>query len=306
MTPELTLLALGAVMLMLAALVLMRVSAREQKVRARIVSVQRSTGVDQVMSKRSVGRSMVGLVGRLGNWLVNTRALSPKTVAELEQTLKTSGFRGDRALGVFIGSKVLSLIGLPLAVYLLRDRLPFEESMHLLLVAAAAILGLLLPEVIVKQLRKGYIAKLERGLPDALDMMIICAEAGLGLETAIDRVAEEIASAHPEVANEFSLTSTELKILAERKTALLNMGERTGLEELKRFGSTLVQTLQYGTPLVQALRTLANEMRQEQLIRFEARAARLPVLLTVPMIVFILPTLFLVVAGPAAIRALAL
>lgn len=306
MTPGLTLVGVGAVLLMALALLLMRLSAREQKVRERIVAVQRSAGVDQVMARRSVGRSMVGLVGRLGGLLVTSRALSPKTVAELEQTLKTSGFRGDRALGVFIGSKVLSLVGLPLAVYLFRDRLPVQENLQLLVVAAAAILGLLLPDMIVKRLRKGYVAKLERGLPDALDMMIICAEAGLGLETAIDRVAQEIAFAHPEVANEFALTSTELKILAERKTALMNMGERTGLEELKRFGSTLVQTLQYGTPLVQALRTLANEMRQEQLIRFEERAARLPVLLTVPMIVFILPTLFLVVAGPAAIRALAL
>lgn len=306
MTPEFALLGLGAVALMLMALLLMRISAREQKVRERIVAIQRSTGVDQVMARRSVGGSVVGVIGRLGNWLVSSRALSPKTVTELEATLKTSGFRGDRALGVFIGSKVLSLVGLPLVVYLLRDQLPFEENLQLLVIAAAAILGLLLPEMIIKRLRKGYVAKLERGLPDALDMMIICAEAGLGLETAIDRVAEEIVGAHPEVANEFALTSTELKILAERKTALMNMGERTGLEELKRFGSTLVQTLQYGTPLVQALRTLANEMRQEQLIRFEERAARLPVLLTVPMIVFILPTLFLVVAGPAAIRALGL
>jgi tight adherence protein C len=306
MTPEFALLGLGAVALMLMALLLMRISAREQKVRERIVAIQRSTGVDQVMARRSVGGSLVGVIGRLGNWLVSSRALSPKTVTELEATLKTSGFRGDRALGVFIGSKVLSLVGLPLVVYLLRDQLPFEENLQLLMIAAAAILGLLLPEMIIKRLRKGYVTKLERGLPDALDMMIICAEAGLGLETAIDRVAEEIVGAHPEVANEFALTSTELKILAERKTALMNMGERTGLEELKRFGSTLVQTLQYGTPLVQALRTLANEMRQEQLIRFEERAARLPVLLTVPMIVFILPTLFLVVAGPAAIRALGL
>lgn len=306
MTQDLTLLAVAAIALMAAALLLMRVSAREQKVRERIVTVQRSVGVDQVMARRSVGGSIIGLVARLGSWLVSSRALSPKTVAELEQTLKTSGFRGDRALGVFIGSKVLSLVGLPVAVYLFRDRLPMEENLQLLAVAAAAILGLLAPEMIVKQLRKRYLAKLERGLPDALDMMIICAEAGLGLETAIDRVAEEIASAHPEVANEFALTSTELKILSERKAALVNMGERTGLEELKRFGSTLVQTLQYGTPLVQALRTLAAEMRQDQLVRFEARAARLPVLLTVPMIVFILPTLFLVVAGPAAIRALSL
>ena len=306
MTPEFALLGLGAVALMLMALLLMRISAREQKVRERIVAIQRSTGVDQVMARRSVGGSVVGVIGRLGNWLVSSRALSPKTVTELEATLKASGFRGDRALGVFIGSKVLSLVGLPLVVYLLRDQLPFEGNLQLLMIAAAAILGLLLPEMIIKRLRKGYVTKLERGLPDALDMMIICAEAGLGLETAIDRVAEEIVGAHPEVANEFALTSTELKILAERKTALMNMGERTGLEELKRFGSTLVQTLQYGTPLVQALRTLANEMRQEQLIRFEERAARLPVLLTVPMIVFILPTLFLVVAGPAAIRALGL
>lgn len=306
MSPELTLAAVGAVLLMGLALLLMRISAREQKIRERIVAVQRGAGVDQVMARRSVSRTAVGLVAQLGGWLVSSRALSPKTVAELEQTLKASGFRGDRALGVFIGSKVLSLIGFPLVVYLVRDQLPVDENVQLLLVAAAAIVGLLAPELIIKQFRKRYIAKLERGLPDALDMMIICAEAGLGLETAIDRVAEEIVTAHPEVANEFALTSTELKILAERRTALLNMGARTNLEELKRFGSTLVQTLQYGTPLVQALRVLAAEMRQDQLVRFEARAARLPVLLTVPMIVFILPTLFLIVAGPAAIQALSL
>lgn len=306
MAGGLTLVALGAVALILVSLLLLRASAREEKLRARIVAVQRSAGVDRVMAPRSPIRTLVGLVGSLGGSLVRSRALSPRTVAELEQTLKTSGFRGDRALGVFIGSKILGLVSLPLAVWLLRDRIPVESAGMLFAVVAAAIIGLLLPDMIVKQLRKGYVRKLERGLPDALDMMIICAEAGLALESAIDRVAEEIGVAHPEVANEFALTSTELKILSDRKIALQNMGERTGLEELKRFGSTLVQTLQYGTPLVQALRTLANEMRQEQLVRFEARAARLPVLLTVPMIVFILPTLFLVVAGPAAIRALSL
>ena len=306
MTPELALLAVGAVALMLLALVLLRASAREQRVRARIVAVQRSAGVGQVMADRSPVRSVVGAVAGLGGWLVTSRALSPKTVAELEQTLKASGFRGDQALGLFVGSKILSLVLFPIGAYLLRDRLPLEENLHILVIAGAAVVGLLLPDMIVKQLRKRYVQKLERGLPDALDMMIICAEAGLALENAIDRVSEEIVQANPEVANEFALTSTELKILADRKTALLNMGQRTGLDELKRFGSTLVQTLQYGTPLVQALRTLSNEMRQEQLVRFEARAARLPVLLTVPMIVFILPTLFLVVAGPAAIRALSL
>jgi tight adherence protein C len=306
MTQGLSILAIGAVALMLAALLLMRAMAREERIRSRILAVQRSVMADPSVPRRSAGRRLMELVSGIGSWLLRSRALSPKTVAELEQTLKAAGFRGDRALAVFLGAKVLSFLLLPAAVWLLRDRLPLPPNAALLAVAAAAIIGLLLPEIVIKRLRKGYIQRLERGLPDALDMMIICAEAGLGLETAIERVAEEIAPAHPEVANEFALTATELKILSDRKAALMNMGERTGLEELKRFGSTLVQTLQYGTPLVQALRTLANEMRQEQLVRFEARAARLPVLLTVPMILFILPTLFLIVAGPAAIRALSL
>jgi tight adherence protein C len=306
MTDGFALLAVGAIALMLLALLLMRTSARQEKLRARIVAVQRSAGVDQVVAQQSPGRRLVAVVGRLGSWLVNSGALSRKTISELEQTLKTAGFRGDRTLGVFIGSKLLAMVLLPVLLYLVRDSLPVEEDVAPLVIVGSAAVGLLLPDLIVKRLRKGYVRRLERGLPDALDMMIICAEAGLGLETAIERVAKEISWAHPEVANEFALTSTELKILSDRKSALLNMGERTNLEELKRFGATLVQTLQYGTPLVQALRTLATEMRQEQLVRFEARAARLPVLLTVPMIVFILPTLFLIVAGPAAIRAFAL
>ncbi len=264
MTDGFALLAVGAVALMLLALLLMRTSARQEKLRARIVAVQRSAGVDQVVAQQSPGRRLVALVGRLGSWLVNSGALSRKTISELEQTLKTAGFRGDRTLGVFIGSKLLAMVLLPALLYFVRDSLPVDEGVAPLVIVASAAVGLLLPDLIVKRLRKGYVRRLERGLPDALDMMIICAEAGLGLETAIERVAKEISWAHPEVANEFALTSTELKILSDRKSALLNMGERTNLEELKRFGATLVQTLQYGTPLVQALRTLATEMRQEQ------------------------------------------
>jgi tight adherence protein C len=133
-------------------------------------------------------------------------------------------------------------------------------------------------------------------------MMVICAEAGLGLEPAIARVANEIVHVHPALAQEMARTSNELQMMSDSRIALTSMGTRTGLDCLIRLGSTLIQTLQYGTPLSSALRMLATEMRQEMLTRFEERAARLPVLLTMPMILFILPCVFLVVGGPAIIK----
>lgn len=151
-------------------------------------------------------------------------------------------------------------------------------------------------------LNKRHLREVERGLPDALDMMVICSEAGLGLEPAIERVGREIGIAHPAVAEELRNVAREMRVNADRRVALINMGTRTGLISLRRLGVTLVQTLEYGTPLSQALRTLSSEMRQEALNGFETRAARLPALMTVPMIVFILPCVFLIVAGPAVVH----
>jgi tight adherence protein C len=166
----------------------------------------------------------------------------------------------------------------------------------------AGLVGLLLPDYAVRTLHKRHLAAVERGLPDALDMLVICTEAGLGLEPAIDRVGREIGYAHPDVAEELVNVAREMRVNADRRAALMNMSKRTGLASLRRLGITLVQTLQFGTPLSHALRTLSAEMRQEALTRFEARAGRLPTLLTVPMIVFILPCVFLIVAGPAVVH----
>jgi tight adherence protein C len=162
--------------------------------------------------------------------------------------------------------------------------------------------GLLLPDYALRMLHRHHLAAVERGLPDALDMLVICSEAGLGLEPAIERVGREIAHTHPNVADVLLDAAREMRVNADRHAALMNMAARTGLASLRRLAVTLVQTLQYGTPLSQALRTLSAEMRQEALTRFEARASRLPTLLTVPMIVFILPCVFLIVAGPAIVH----
>jgi tight adherence protein C len=151
-------------------------------------------------------------------------------------------------------------------------------------------------------LRKRFMARLEKGLPDALDMMVICAQAGLGLGPAIIRVADEMKHSYRDLATEFSLTANELQILSDTRIALHNLGQRTGLEAFRRLAMTLIQTIQYGTPLTDALRTLSAEMRQEALTAFEESAARLPTMLTLPMIIFILPCVFLIAGGPAILQ----
>jgi tight adherence protein C len=243
----------------------------------------------------------VRLLAGLGALLSHSGLLPASTVDELERTLLSAGMRQRHALGLFIGGKLLLCLLLPLLTVGMVQGTSFSPQVRLMLTGASAIVGLLLPDFIVRSRRSAYLKAVDRGLPDALDMLVICSEAGLGLEIGLDRVASEIEPAHPAIAAELRLTSGELRILADRRKALTNMGTRTGLETLKRLGGTLIQTLQYGTPLSQALRTLSAEMRYDTLMRFEAQAARLPVLLTVPMILFILPCIFIVVGGPAGL-----
>lgn len=285
---------------------LLRAIGREQRVGQRLLAVQRSVGIDQVALPWSPQRVALRGLAATGRLLTGSGILSGRTVAELEQTLMAAGLRGDRALAIFVGAKVLLFFGLPLAAAAALHVLGAGQKAWTFGLFVAAIGGLLAPDLIARRLRRRYLRELERGLPDALDLLVICAEAGLALEGAVERVAAEIGPANRAVAAEFAVCSSELRILADRRAALMNMAERTRLELLRRLGVTLAQTLQYGTPLTQALRTLSAEMRQDQLVRFEAKAAKLPVLLTVPMILCILPTLFLVVAGPAMLQALRL
>jgi tight adherence protein C len=171
-----------------------------------------------------------------------------------------------------------------------------------LLPAGAGVIGLLAPDWLIGHQRKRYLARIEHGLPDALDMLVICAQAGLGLGPAIIRVAAELQNSYREIATELEKTANELQVMTDSRLAIINLGVRTGLESLKRLATTLTQTMQYGTPLSDALRVLSAEMRQEMLTRFEAKAARLPVLLTMPTIIFIMPCVFLIAGGPAMIQ----
>ena len=139
-----------------------------------------------------------------------------------------------------------------------------------------------------------------KGLPDALDLLVICAEAGLTVDAAFNRVAKELGKAYPELGDEFGLTAIELGFLNERRQAFENLATRVDLDAIRGVVTTMIQTEKYGTPLASALRVLSAEFRNERMMRAEEKAARLPAIMTVPLILFILPTLFIVILGPAA------
>lgn len=166
----------------------------------------------------------------------------------------------------------------------------------------ATLFGAYLPDIMVKNAAQKRQTAIRKALPDALDLMVICSEAGLSLDATLTRVAQEMQKTAPELSDEFSLTALELGFLPDRRVALQNFAERTDLTVIRGMVSTLLQAERYGTPLAHSLRVLSAESREERAMKAEEKAARLPALLTVPMIIFILPPLFVVLIGPAALR----
>lgn len=288
-------------------LALVRHAEREEKMRSRL---RMANGTFVATSARApttpkAGEALFHAVASVGARIATSGVLSRKAIDELEKSLAVAGMSGRHALGLFVGCKLLLLTGLPLITYVVAGQLELDSNLAGPASAIAAVLGLVAPDMVVRRLRDNYVKKVEASLPDALDMLLICTQAGLPLEPALNRVEQEIRGAHPQIAWEFEQTVNELQMNSDSRVALTNLGERTGLESVKRLTTTLIQTMQYGTPLGEALRNLGSEMRQETLIRFEEKAARLPVLLTLPMVAFILPCIFIVVGGPAALSLVA-
>jgi tight adherence protein C len=156
------------------------------------------------------------------------------------------------------------------------------------------------PELYIGNIATKRTKEIQKGLPDALDLLVICAEAGLTVDAAFNRVAKELGRAYPELGDEFALTAIELSFLNERRQAFNNLAYRVNLDAVKGVVTTMIQTERYGTPLASALRVLSAEFRNERMMRAEEKAARLPAIMTIPLILFILPTLFVVILGPAA------
>jgi tight adherence protein C len=252
--------------------------------------------------RRSPHRNPVGLMREA---VTRLNLLRSRHAGEARGMLARAGMRSQDAMVRYLFAQ----ISLPFVcgIVMLADThvlhvIPLPPQFGFLPALAAVVFGFYLPKIYLRNAAGKRAKQLQRALPDGLDLMVICAEAGLSLDATLVRVSRELGNTWPELAEEFGITAAELTFLPERRMAFENLNARTDSDGIRGVVNTLQQTAKFGTPLAQSLRVLANEMRTARMTRAEEKAARLPALLTVPMILFILPTMFIVMLGPAAIN----
>jgi tight adherence protein C len=254
-----------------------------------------------IATPRRSRRKHVGLLRDLVDRLKLTQGEESRNSAD---KLAQAGWRSRDALVIFLSLRLILPLLLAATAWVTMESLngSLTTTYKLLGTVFAAVAGAYGPSVVLGNLIKRRQKKIQKSLPDALDLLVICAEAGLSLDGALTRVAREIAPASPELADELGLTAIELGFLPNRTEALKNLLRRTDMPSIRGVVNTLAQTERYGTPLASSLRVLTAEFRDQRMMKAEEKAGRLPATLTVPMILFILPTLFVILVGPAAIQ----
>jgi len=241
---------------------------------------------------------------KVRSFLASLKVLQDEQVEKAQEKLVQAGIRSkDLAFVVIFARLVLPIViggGVIVGVYFL-DFFPDWGAFKRYMVVAGSLVGSYkAPDIWLSNTITKRSHAIRKGLPDALDLLVICAEAGLTVDAAFNRVAKELGKAYPELGDEFALTAIELGFLTDRRMAFENLARRIDLDAVRGVVTTMIQTEKYGTPLASALRVLSAEFRNERMMRAEEKAARLPAIMTVPLILFILPTLFVVILGPAA------
>jgi tight adherence protein C len=222
--------------------------------------------------------------------------------AGVRQRLVMAGFRSQSAIVTYVFIRLATSILLAFMILVLlsvQQRYGLTLIQQLIYSGAAGVIGFYFPQIIVGNIIKRRQKDMSKAFPDALDLLTICVEAGASLEAAFARVTDEVVESSSYLAQEFGLTSAELAFLGDRNKAYFNFAERTGMPSVRALATTLSQAETYGTPVSVALRVLSQESRDDRMARAEKKAASLPAQLTVPMIVFFLPPLFVVIMGPA-------
>jgi tight adherence protein C len=221
--------------------------------------------------------------------------LSPSEVSRTRAWLIQAGYRDARHLSMYVGSRVgMAIFGLVIV-------LAIGNSSLFLLVGVPAF-GFFLPRFVLKRLIKKRQHLITIGLPDALDLTVICVEAGLALDQAMQRVGEDLRHAHPELSDEFHLVNLEMRAGKPRSEALRNLSERTGVNDIRALVGTLVQTDRFGTSVAQALRVHSDSLRTERRQRAEEQAAKTTIKMVIPLVLFVLPSIIFVTLGPAVIQ----
>jgi tight adherence protein C len=237
--------------------------------------------------------------------LVKVGTMMPASPAELSTVRKRlykAGIRSDSAFTVFYGIKGLGTVALPILMWLITAQFGVGGDNALGLVVLSAGLGFLGPTEVLSHLVKRRRRRIERALPNSLDLMVVCVESGLGLDQAVVQVSKEMQKSYPELASEFAITNLEMRHGKRRAEALRNLGDRTGIDDMKKLVSTLIQADRFGTSIAQTLRTQADFMRVTARQRAEEKAAKLGIKLVFPIFFCILPSLFVVTVGPVVVR----
>lgn len=255
----------------------------------------------------SAARTSAGLAARLSRALQALGGIVPlfnaAQRAEMSHKLTSAGYRQANALPVLMGLAAGSAVLLAaLAAVLLWPMLADKMPLRMACLLGGGYLGLLLPRLVVDRLVKRRQKAIERNFPDALDLLVVCTNSGLGLNAALHRVAHELAFLAPELADELSLTAAQLQLSGDTAEVLHQLADRIGLASTRSLVSTLIQSRRFGTPIGQALRVLSRGERTARLMRTEEAAAKLAAKITVPMMIFILPTVLIVAAGPSVLH----
>ncbi|HUB14595.1 MAG TPA: type II secretion system F family protein [Acetobacteraceae bacterium] len=247
-------------------------------------------------SGRTPLAGLLSLARRLGEWLRGFYAVD--NIEHLRDMVRASGFNPHKTLPLLLAVKLLVSVGIGLAA-IVAASLAGSFMKGFFVICVGGILAVIGPEQILTLVRRRFVTQLDRGTPDALDLLIVCNEAGMGLESALDRVSKETLNSSPAVASVLTSFLDDLRVLPDRSDALTNLGKRSGSDGLRRFATMLNQSFKYGTPLSQALRAVAEELRRDRMNKLEESAVKLPAKLIFPLILFIMPSLYIILLGPS-------
>ena len=255
-----------------------------------------------------VSKAVVGEAGRsepLGDaveWLSiigrrYRRFYSPENLEQLRTIVQSAGFNPYRTVPILIGGKTVSMFLIPFAVFIIAEFSGAPFSSVLVYTAFGALAtGIMAPRLVLAFIGRRFNAAVVRGTPDAIDLLVVCSEAGMGLESALEHVSKEIARSNPPMSKVLFALLDDLRVLS-RHDAFENLAQRSTADGLRRLGTMINQSLQYGTPLSQTLRAIAEELRRDRLIKLEERVQVGSEALTIPMVMFMLPAMFVILGG---------
>jgi tight adherence protein C len=291
----------GAIILAFIVVVLIGRNMAARTMEQRVAAIARMRSPHLIEQEAPLG-PLTKLFQSVGEGIRGWKLYSDKDIIALESLISSAGLQPSTLLPVLLGVKATLLIGVPTVVLGYCLFAGFETQTVVLVTCFSLPIGMLGPDYMIAAARGPHLTQLKRGIPDALDLLVVCSEAGMGLESALDHVSTEMRHSNAPTAMALSKLLDDLRVLPDRKDALANFSNRTGVDGARRVATMLGQSIKYGTPLSQALRTVALDLRRERMTALEGKAATLPVKLTMPLMLFILPALFIVLMGPPVLR----